>query len=777
MLRWFKGKKNCRPTGRRGSFFKPFLEVLEDRRLLSTGAILQGTVFNDQTHMPQSGAIVQLYQENSNGDFISTGQNVTTGVDGSYSFAGLTPGTYQLVETASGYVNDSTSFTPSPVESVVSSTNSSITVKIASQLSYDISIVGGSQLNILTPTGAQSASVEILSYEINGQLVSNDFVGQLIASANGETNGMENAPTFNTFCIDLSPNGVFDVGSNDFAIQPQTDLSGIGGDNVQVGHSGEIAYLYNTFGTGTLSNVDAAALQIAIWSLEYNANPSIFDSTTQTIPSGNYFYLTSPNLNYISQSTYNAVVAQAQTYLNDAAGQNGQALFLKPGTITLGGEQGLLAPLGSFNFSNVPQASPTITTTPNITSVTLADNSVTLKDTAVLSGGDNPTGTITFTLIAPNGTAVDTETVSVNGNGTYTTPTGYTLPTNAAVIGLYQWDARYSGDSNNSPASDNNDRNEQVTVSPASPTITTTPGGTVVLDSNDTLTDSATLSGGYNPTGTITFYLFAPGVTPNNDDSNAVYSEIVTVNGNGTYYTSTGFIPAVTGTFEWVAVYSGDSNNNLVASTFGDEPETVNAPSSSPVAAGEFATIGFWHNKNGQAVINSFNGGSTATDLGNWLATNFPNLFGTSNPYISKDLKQFGATSLAGLTNAQIAKIYADLWTPSGVAKNTYVQAFAVALGIYADTSSLSGTNTLASQYGFTVTSSGFGSATYNVGANGAAFGVANNTSLTVMQILEVADANFNAALGTFYNGNKLQQTLTSELNNVLNGINTQGDI
>jgi len=402
---------------------------------------------------------------------------------------------------------------------------------------------------------------------------------------------------------------------------------------------------------------------------------------------------------------------------------------------------------------------------------------VTLKDTAVLSGGDNPTGTITFTLIAPNGTTVDTETVSVNGNGTYTTPTGYTLPTNAAVIGLYQWDARYSGDSNNSPASDNNDRNEQVTVSPASPTITTTPGGTVVLDSNDTLTDSATLSGGYNPTGTITFYLFAPGVTPNNDDSNAVYSEIVTVNGNGTYYTSTGFIPAVTGTFEWVAVYSGDSNNNLVASTFGDEPETVNAPSSSPVAAGEFATIGFWHNKNGQAVINSFNGGSTATDLGNWLATNFPNLFGTSNPYISKDLKQFGATSLAGLTNAQIAKIYADLWTPSGVAKNTYVQAFAVALGIYADTSSLSGTNTLASQYGFTVTSSGFGSATYNVGANGAAFGVANNTSLTVMQILEVADANFNAALGTFYNGNKLQQTLTSELNNVLNGINTQGDI
>ena len=58
-----------------------------------------------------------------------------------------------------------------------------------------------------------------------------------------------------------------------------------------------------------------------------------------------------------------------------------------------------------------------------------------------------------------------------------------------------------------------------------------------------TLTDSATLSGGYNPTGTITFYLFAPGVTPNGTDSNNVYSDTVTVSGNGTYTTATGTNP------------------------------------------------------------------------------------------------------------------------------------------------------------------------------------------------------------------------------------------
>ena len=88
-----------------------------------------------------------------------------------------------------------------------------------------------------------------------------------------------------------------------------------------------------------------------------------------------------------------------------------------------------------------------------------------------------------------------------------------------------------------------------------------------------TLTDSATLSGGVNPTGTITFYLFAPGVTPNATDSNNVYSDAVTVSGNGSYSTSTGtnpggYTPTASGTYQWVAVYSGDGNNSSTTGTF-----------------------------------------------------------------------------------------------------------------------------------------------------------------------------------------------------------------
>ena len=57
----------------------------------------------------------------------------------------------------------------------------------------------------------------------------------------------------------------------------------------------------------------------------------------------------------------------------------------------------------------------------------------------------------------------------------YTTPTGYTLPTTGTVTGTYQWDASYSGDKNNSVATDNNDKAEQVVVGMASPTISTSP--------------------------------------------------------------------------------------------------------------------------------------------------------------------------------------------------------------------------------------------------------------------------------------------------------------
>jgi hypothetical protein len=103
------------------------------------------------------------------------------------------------------------------------------------------------------------------------------------------------------------------------------------------------------------------------------------------------------------------------------------------------------------------------------------------------------------------------------------------------------------------------------------PGLTTTPGGTVVLGSGIRLTDSATLAGGVDPTGTITFTLDDPTFT-------VVDTETVSVLGDGTYTTPLGYLPLIAGTYGWGDVYNG--NNGRVAAA--EELQTVLPPSPAP---------------------------------------------------------------------------------------------------------------------------------------------------------------------------------------------------
>ncbi len=197
----------------------------------------------------------------------------------------------------------------------------------------------------------------------------------------------------------------------------------------------------------------------------------------------------------------------------------------------------------------------------------------TLTDTAILAGGYHPTGTITFTLFYNGGTTpVDTETVTVSGNGTYTTPTGYTLPTTGTVTGTYQWNATYSGDTGNNSASDTNATDEQVTVGAASPTLATTASpSTVALPAPvpTILTDSADLAGGFHPTGSIVFTLTGP--------DGFSYTQTDTVSGNGTYTASTSLptTGTVAGTYTWTATYGGDTNNKAAGDQGGTTEQTI----------------------------------------------------------------------------------------------------------------------------------------------------------------------------------------------------------
>lgn len=193
-------------------------------------------------------------------------------------------------------------------------------------------------------------------------------------------------------------------------------------------------------------------------------------------------------------------------------------------------------------------------------------------------------------------------------------------------------------------------------------------------------------------------------------------------------------------------------NGRCVNYNFGERPLPGVA-----VQPGQTATIGFWQNRNGQALIRAFDGGGVSTDLGDWLAATLPNLFGANA----------GADNLAGQSNTQVAGAFRQRFLLKGVKVDA--QLMATALSVYATTSSLGGAS--AGAYGFNVTQYGLANATFSVGSNGAAFGVANNTSHTVLDFLQAADAR--AINGVLYGGDV---TLRRMCNEVFSAINEAGD-
>src|SRR5262249_22206983 len=138
---------------------------------------------------------------------------------------------------------------------------------------------------------------------------------------------------------------------------------------------------------------------------------------------------------------------------------------------------------------------------------------------------------------------------------------------------------------------------------------------------------------------------------------------------------------------------------------------------------------------------NSFNGGPTATALSAWLTTTFPNLYGANA----------GNNNLTGKTNAQVAAFYLSQFNLPG--PNVEAEVLATALSIYATTSSLGGNAGVA--YGLAVSDTGLGARSFNVGADGLAVGVANNTVLNVYELLLAV--NKQAVNGVPYNDKLLR--------------------
>jgi hypothetical protein len=159
-------------------------------------------------------------------------------------------------------------------------------------------------------------------------------------------------------------------------------------------------------------------------------------------------------------------------------------------------------------------------------------------------------------------------------------------------------------------------------------------------------------------------------------------------------------------------------------------------------------------------LIQSFGSTATGLTLANWLATTFPNLYGANT----------GSNNLSGKSNGDVAAYFLTLFKLGGT--QVQAQVLAMALNIYATTTSLGG-NASAAAAGFSVSATALGADSFSVGSDGAAFGVANNTSRNVYELLLAV--NQQAVNGGLYGGNTTLQASAADLFTLLSNAGSIG--
>src|SRR5215212_7038923 len=191
-----------------------------------------------------------------------------------------------------------------------------------------------------------------------------------------------------------------------------------------------------------------------------------------------------------------------------------------------------------------------------------------ISDTATLDVPDGTTGNIVFKLYGPftaAPTATDctaakeitvassTKTVPDDedpaGSGNYTSD-----PYTPTAAGIYNWTATFTPDSGQGvdPSGEIGcgEAAEQSVVNGGATTLTLTTQATPSVTLGEPISDTATLSGGDNPTGTITFNVYGPDDEDCSGDP--AFTSEVDVNGEGDY-SSKEFVPSAAGTYRWTA--------------------------------------------------------------------------------------------------------------------------------------------------------------------------------------------------------------------------------
>jgi hypothetical protein len=246
------------------------------------------------------------------------------------------------------------------------------------------------------------------------------------------------------------------------------------------------------------------------------------------------------------------------------------------------------AVLKSFVLGGFGGCTSKITTTASPAgSASIGTGSVSTSDSATLkvTGATTWSGTVSFSLCGPNAGTCATGGTAIGSPQTVNQSTSQPIlsgPATVTSVGSYCWRADFTSATSGVPNATDNGSNtkECFTVNPVTPTLTTAAGaGPVLL--GQAVTDTATLTGtahqpgspvingplGAVAGGSINFMLFGPssvgcGSLASGFPANGI---TVSVAGDNTY-DSVSFTPTATGTYHWVASYSGNPPNTLATS-------------------------------------------------------------------------------------------------------------------------------------------------------------------------------------------------------------------
>ena len=496
------------------------------------------------------------------------------------------------------YVNATIAITPNAVNAVGTSETFTVTVTAltpattagqAITFSFGTPTISYSQTpDLLAPTSAtfvsQSGNVATYSVTINS-----DQVGTFVVSASDTVNFTD-------------PNA--SAGHNTASVSVSTDSTGANSGPATKNYvNATIAITpnaVNAVGTSETFTVTVTALTPATTAgqaitfsfgtptISYSQTPDLLAPTSATFvsQSGNVAtYSVTINSDQVGTFVVSASDTVNFTDPNASAGHNTASV-----TVSTDGTGANSGP-ATKNYVNA-----TIAITPNAVNAVGTSETFTVTVTA-LTPATTAGQAITFSFGTPTISYSQTPDLLAPTSATFVSQNGnvatYSLTINSDQVGTFVVSASDTVNFTDPNASAGHNT-ASVTVStdgtgansgPATKyyiALSTTPGGMVMVGSS--LSDSAALSGGNNPQGTITFYLMAPGSTSTTPLDSAVYTATVPVNGDGTYDISqatstTGSTAAsVIGTYQWVVVYSGDTNNPanpMLTSSFGSEPETV----------------------------------------------------------------------------------------------------------------------------------------------------------------------------------------------------------